>query len=41
VLVEEEIFLAGVEKREPRSRATLATMIDPSVLREALAEPKP
>lgn len=39
VLVEEEIFLAGVEKRQPRSRETLAAMIDPSVLEEALAEP--
>lgn len=37
VMVEEEIWLAGVEKREPRSREALAAMIDPSVLREALA----
>ncbi len=39
VLFEEEIFLAGVEKRAPRDRATLVKLIDPSVLQEALAEP--
>jgi len=37
VLVEEEIWLAGVENREPRNRATLSGLIDPSILQEALA----
>jgi NitT/TauT family transport system substrate-binding protein len=37
VMVEEEQFLAGNEGRAPRSRETLATLIDTSVLAEALA----
>lgn len=36
VLEEEEIWLAGVEDRAPRSRADLATLIDPSILEEAI-----
>src|SRR5690606_12188352 len=37
VLVDEEIWLAGVDKREPRSREELARLIDASVLQEAMA----
>ena len=37
VLEEEEIWLAGVEGRAPRSRDALAVLIDPSVLRDARA----
>ena len=37
VLEEEEIWLAGVEGRAPRSRDALAVLIDPSVLRDAHA----
>jgi NitT/TauT family transport system substrate-binding protein len=37
VLVEEEIWLAGVEKRTPRTREELARLIDPTVLQEAMA----
>ena len=35
VLVEEEQWVAGVQKRAPRSRAQLAALVDDSVLREA------
>lgn len=35
VLVDEEKWLAAKEKRAPRDRATLATLIDPSILAEA------
>ena len=37
VLVEEEVWLAGQEKRPPRSRAELAQLIDRSVYDEARA----
>ena len=37
VMVEEEIWLAGRDNRPARSRAELATLIDDSVYREALA----
>jgi sulfonate transport system substrate-binding protein len=37
VLVEEEVWVAKNMSREPRSRAELASLIDDSVLREALA----
>ena len=37
VLVEEDVWLAKREGRAPRSRETLATLIDTSVYREALA----
>lgn len=39
VLVEEEIWLAGIQKRAPRSRETLARLIDRSVYEEALRLP--
>ena len=35
VLVEEEQWLAAQDKRQPRDRATLAKLIDPSILAEA------
>jgi NitT/TauT family transport system substrate-binding protein len=35
VLGEEEQWVAGLQKREPRTRAQLATLLDSSVLREA------
>jgi len=35
VLVDEEKWLAAKEKRAPRDRATLASLIDPSILAEA------
>ncbi len=38
VLVAEEIWLAGQEKRTPRGRAELAKLIDSSVLAEALKD---
>lgn len=37
VLVPEERWLAGEEKRAPRDRATLARLIDPSIYKEAMA----
>ena len=37
VLVEEELWLARLAERTPRSRAELATLIDSSVLEEALS----
>lgn len=37
VLVEEEVFIAKLEKRPPRARDELARLIDPTVLRDALA----
>jgi len=40
VLAEEELWLAGQEKRQPRSRAELGRLIDRSVLEEALAQPR-
>ena len=39
VLVNEEIWLAREEKRQPRDRATLARLIDPSIYEEAMALP--
>lgn len=39
VLEQEEIWLAGMEGRTPRSRAVLSTLIDRSVYAEALALP--
>jgi len=38
VLVEEEQWVAEVQKRSPRSRAQVAALVDDSVLREARAE---
>ncbi len=35
VMVQEDVWLAGIEKRAPRSREQLATLIDPSILAEA------
>lgn len=37
VMVDEEIWLAGYEKREPRSREELARLLDRSVFDEAMA----
>jgi len=37
VMTEEEQWLAGIEKRSPRSRAQLAPLIDATVLRDVLA----
>ncbi|HZL96091.1 MAG TPA: hypothetical protein VFB99_20705, partial [Vicinamibacterales bacterium] len=37
VLVEEEPWVAKQQNREPRSREVLATLIDRSVVEEALA----
>lgn len=39
VLEEEEIWLADVQGRQPRSREELASLIDTSILEEALQEP--
>ena len=39
VMVEEEVWLADVQGREPRSREELAPLIDTSILEEALREP--
>ncbi len=39
VMVEEEQWLAQIEKRTPRTRAALAQLIDYSLLDEILAEP--
>lgn len=37
VLVEEDVFIAKLENRAPRTREQLARLIDPTVLRDALA----
>ena len=39
VLVEEELWVAAAQKRAPRDRAQLRTLIDDSVLREAASRP--
>jgi NitT/TauT family transport system substrate-binding protein len=39
VLVEEDVYIARERNRAPRTRAELATLIDMSVLEEALARP--
>ncbi len=39
VMVDEEPWMAGRQKRMPRPRAALAALIDPSVWREAQGEP--
>jgi len=41
ILVTEEIWLAGDEKRAPRDRATLARLIDTSIYEEAMAMAAP
>jgi hypothetical protein len=36
-MVEEERWVAGVQKREPRARPAIEQLVDASVLRDAVA----